>query len=193
MAMPMMNSNNFWLELPPNVFIHILQFLEPLDIQRVASVCKDWSMYAKDDVLWKEMIYSKFLSTRTDMLIPIDQNQRLAVHQDQLCVKNDSYWYEEFQRLYCQTPCKVSCVIDDHKDEVLHVAFSSNGKLMATCSRDCYVGIYKVEGIYVEMYSKLSVGEFWNYPQYAEFSPDDQFLLVSGLVQDQSSEGNQQI
>ncbi len=52
-------------------------------------------------------------------------------------------WRSEFQRLYDLTP--VVCVEErtEHRDEVLHVSFSHDGTMFATCSKDGFVKVLK--------------------------------------------------
>ena len=193
-----MASENLWLQLPQNVVFTILQFLEPLDIARTALVCKDWFIYGKDDVLWRKKFCAQFHlpletnETGLDTCSSRKENvETTAVKQEQSCSENKFSWYKEFQRLHCQTPCLVLKTIDDHTDEVLHVAFAHNGKYIATCSRDCFAGVYNVDGLQVDLLCKLYFGDSWSYVQYAEFSPDDQYLLISGVKISHSFGGRQ--
>ena len=45
-------------------------------------------------------------------------------------------WYEEYQRLVQNVPMVLTEVLKAHSHQVLHVSFSHNGKMFATCSKD---------------------------------------------------------
>ena len=45
-------------------------------------------------------------------------------------------FFREFRRLKCHVPCIEVQVLREHTDQVLHVSFSHNGKMFATCSKD---------------------------------------------------------
>ena len=48
----------------------------------------------------------------------------------------------EFKRLYYHIPVIESEVFHEHKDQVLHVSFSHNGKYFATSSKDGFVKVH---------------------------------------------------
>lgn len=48
-------------------------------------------------------------------------------------------WFDEFRRLAYHTPLLETEVLLDHAHQVLHVSFSHNGKMFATCSKDGHV------------------------------------------------------
>lgn len=50
-----------------------------------------------------------------------------------------SSWLDEFKRLTYHTPLLETEVLLEHSHQVLHVSFSHNGKMFATCSKDGYV------------------------------------------------------
>lgn len=57
------------------------------------------------------------------------------------CYSRAKSWRLEFKRLYYHTPAVLSEEKKEHKDEVLHVSFSHDGTMFATCSKD---GFFKV-------------------------------------------------
>lgn len=50
-------------------------------------------------------------------------------------------WKGEYMRLFYHTPRIESEVLKDHKDQVLHVSYSHDGKLFATTSKDGYIKV----------------------------------------------------
>jgi len=48
-------------------------------------------------------------------------------------------WLGEFKRLAYHTPLIETEVLKEHSHQVLHVSFSHNGKMFATCSKDGYI------------------------------------------------------
>ena len=50
-------------------------------------------------------------------------------------------WKKEYERLSEDVPCVELDKIEEHTDEVLHVAFSNNGMMFCTCSKDAYVKV----------------------------------------------------
>ncbi len=63
----------------------------------------------------------------------LDINTRRQVHD---C------WIDEYKLLSYDAPKHLAQVIDAHADEVLHVAFSHDGELMSTCSKDCTLKVF---------------------------------------------------
>ena len=58
-------------------------------------------------------------------------------------------WIQEYKRLLYHTPCVESEVLKQHGDQVLHVSFSHNGKMFATCSKDGFIRV----GLFMAEYS----------------------------------------
>jgi len=48
-------------------------------------------------------------------------------------------WRAEVERLMTQVPSVCVATLQEHGDEVLDVAFSNDGALFSTCSRDAHV------------------------------------------------------
>lgn len=53
-------------------------------------------------------------------------------------------WLGEFKRLAYHTPLLETEVLKEHAHQVLHVSFSHNGKLFATCSKDGYIVVSRI-------------------------------------------------
>lgn len=159
-----------WQELPDSLFLHIFEFLHPKDILIASQVCKKWYRNAKDELLWKKLFMEYFLGT--------DSWTKTA----KLITPLTCSWLLEFQRLYSQTPIVESQVLTEHQDEVLHVAFSHNGRLFASSSKDCHAIVWDITGGEARVKLKLDFHEHrWEYVQFCEFSKDDSLLLVSGI------------
>ena len=94
------------------------------------QVCKHWHQVALDDFLWKELLYTTWQISRA---IPIAPGK--------------SSWLSEFRRLHYHTPVIQSEVIKEHRDQVLHISFSHDGSMFATCSKDGYVKVRELSPI----------------------------------------------
>lgn len=80
---------------------------------------------AFDEQLWRQHFYQYYRIARSIGIAP-----------------GKTSWLQEFKRLYYHTPAVKGTIIKQHTDQVLHVSFSHNGKMFATCSKD---GFIKVE------------------------------------------------
>ena len=93
-------------------------------------------------------------------------------------------WFEEFKWIHLNTPVLESQVLKRHTDEVLHVSFSNDGKLLASSSKDCKVILWRMNDRYRFCEEDVCVvnfeGEYWDYVQFTEFNKNDTLLLVSG-------------
>ena len=64
-------------------------------------------------------------------------------------------WKKEYIRLYYHTPRVESEVLKEHRDQVLHVSYSHDGKLFATTSKDGYIKVSAYELKWINMKFKL--------------------------------------
>jgi len=94
--------------------------------------------------------------------------------------------------------------LTEHTHQVLHVSFSHNGKMFATCSKDgfinvCSLLIKPIFGDQLILFSSLFLQIWnstypstikyshdmkrfsWKYTQYSQFNQSDTLLLVSGV------------
>lgn len=80
---------------------------------------------AQDEFLWKDLLYQDWNIDRSIARLP------------------QSITYKsEYIRLYYHTPCVESEVLaNQHADQVLHVAFSHNGAMFSTASKDGFVKV----------------------------------------------------
>lgn len=73
-------------------------------------------------------------------------------------------------------------VIRDHHDEVLHVAFSHNGQIFVTCSKDGLVKTWNCDSFPFNNRCQVDMRPFsWNYAQFSAFNQSDTLLMVSGV------------
>lgn len=56
-----------------------------------------------------------------------------------LSVSGAESWRTEFKRLTDNVPMVMTDVLTNHSHQVLHVSFSHNGKMFATCSKDGFI------------------------------------------------------
>ena len=97
---------------------------------QASLVCRSWLRLAFDEILWKNLFYRHWGIRRSIPMSPEKQS-----------------WVEEYKRLLYHTPCIESEVFKEHKDEVLHVSFSHNGKMFATTSKDSSVKVSVLRGV----------------------------------------------
>jgi len=167
---PGMEHYDRWQELPDSLFLHIFEFLQPRDILVASQVCKKWYRNATDELLWKKLFMEYFLGSNS------------WTRGGKLIAPLTCSWLLEFQRLYLQTPIVESQILTDHQDEVLHVAFSHDGRLFASSSKDCHAIVWDITSGEARVKLKLDFRENrWEYVQFCEFSKDDSLLLVSGI------------
>lgn len=161
---------NRWQDLPDSLFLHIFEFLRPREVLASSQVCKKWYRNAKDELLWKKLFIFHYMGVHSwtrgsKLLSPLSDS-----------------WLLEFQRLHTQTPVIESQILDEHQDEVLHVAFSHDGRLFASSSKDCQAIVWDITSGEARVKLKLDFRENrWEYVQFCEFSKDDTLLLVSGI------------
>ena len=89
----------------------------------VLQTCKHWHQVALDEYLWAALFRSRWPSAA-------------ALPGEGAC------WRGEYRRLHYRTVSVESEVLKDHRDQVLHVAFSHDGRLFSTCSKDGYVKVH---------------------------------------------------
>ena len=160
--------DKFWSNLPDSLLLHIFGFLSPKEIVLASEVCQNWWRLSKDEVLWKRILQRTLFSGGKDNIgLP----------------RVSSSWFGEFQWVYQNTPFIEGQVLKQHTDEVLHVAFSHDGKLLASSSKDCSVILWCVDDRYrVSVKEKMNFeGHNWEYVQFSEFNANDTLLLVSGV------------
>ncbi|XP_033732450.1 F-box/WD repeat-containing protein 5-like [Pecten maximus] len=153
-----------WQCLPDNILLHIFSYLPASAVLKASVTCRCWLRVSYDEYLWRSLFYRHWKIDRSVFIAP-----------------GRSSWLQEYKRLYYHTPVIESEVIRQHSDQVLHVSFSHNGKMFATCSKDGYIrvwnALYPVTLKYKEDMKMLT----WKYTQFSQFNESDSLLLVSGV------------
>ncbi|XP_064650003.1 F-box/WD repeat-containing protein 5-like [Lineus longissimus] len=153
-----------WQKLPDDILLKIFTYLQAQQLLVISQVCRSWSRVAYDELIWKDLFYRYWKIKRSIPMAP------------------DKYsWREEFQRLYAHTPLLESEVIKQHTDQVLHVSFSHNGEMFATCSKDGFIKVWNMDYPVTIKYSKSLKNFTWKYTQFSQFNQSDTLLLVSGV------------
>ncbi|XP_005177824.2 F-box/WD repeat-containing protein 5 [Musca domestica] len=158
------SAATLWWSIPEPVLINILRRLEPQDILNASATCRRWYEVANDNILWKHKFQEHF---RTDPSIPLKPGA--------------ASWKDEYARLTSRIPFVQSERLYGHTHQVLHVSFSHNGEMFATCSKDGYVIIWNSTHPCTERYFHNMKHFNWKYTQYSQFNQSDTLLLVSGV------------
>lgn len=90
-------------------------------------------------------------------------------------------WLGEFKRLAYHTPLIETEILKEHSHQVLHVSFSHNGKMFATCSKDGYILVWQSQYPVTIKYLHDMKTFSWKYTQFSQFNCTDTLLLVSGV------------
>ncbi|XP_015272277.1 PREDICTED: F-box/WD repeat-containing protein 5 [Gekko japonicus] len=150
--------------LPDSILLEIFLYLDYKDVLSAGQACRQWQAVARDEVLWKELFYRYYEVARDVPRHPA------AVS-----------WYGEFQRLYDTIPCIEVQTLKEHSDQVLHLSFSHNGYMFASCSKDCTIKIWNNDLEFSLLHSSNMKKFNWSYTQFSQFNADDSLLLVSGV------------
>lgn len=95
--------------------------------------------------------------------------------------KGTTSWQGEYRRLTDNVPMVLTDILTEHTHQVLHVSFSHNGKLFATCSKDGFIIVWNSGYPSSVKYKNDMKGICWKYTQYSQFNASDTLLLVSGV------------
>lgn len=158
------NPIDNWFYMPDSILLSIFRYLNPKELLTAGEVCKSWNRVSKDEFLWKNLLYRTF---KIDPSIGI--------------VPGKNSWLGEFKRLAYHTPLLETEVLKEHAHQVLHVSFSHNGKLFATCSKDGYIVVWDSQYPVTIKYQHDMKTFRWRYTQFSQFNSTDTLLLVSGV------------
>ncbi|GFN77599.1 F-box/WD repeat-containing protein 5 [Plakobranchus ocellatus] len=153
-------------DLPDSILLHIFSYLPFSSICQVSQVCHRWNQIASDELLWRSVFLRHYK-------LPLSTTfPEKAVS-----------WRSEFKRLFYHTPAVLVEELKEHKDEVLHVSFSHDGTMFATCSKDGYVKVWSTVTSPVSLVFKMDTkSRFnWDFTQFSQFNESDTCLLVSGV------------
>jgi len=156
-----------WENLPDAVLLMVLCKLSVASVISVSSTCRRWSDISKDNLLWKHL----FLR---DWRLPRNTSLREKAES----------WREEYVRLVETPPTECVQTITTHKDEVLHVSYSNDGKNFVSCSKDGWVSVWwNSEKGEVSLAFKHDMKMYgWKYTWASKYNPSDSMLLVAGVV-----------
>ncbi|XP_012272975.1 F-box/WD repeat-containing protein 5 isoform X2 [Orussus abietinus] len=153
-----------WFYMPDSILLSIFQYLTPKELTTAGEVCRSWNRVSQDDFLWKDLFYRTY---------KIDPNVGI--------MPGKTSWLEEFKRLTYHMPLLETEVRKEHSHQVLHVSFSHNGKMFATCSKDGYILVWDSRYPVGIKYQHDMKAFSWKYTQFSQFNSSDTLLLVSGV------------
>ena len=171
-------AKTIWAELPDNLLWRIFCFLSPKEAIIAGEVCRNWHRLSKDEMLWKFLL---------QLTLNTDRSNKIKLPN------SSSSWFAEFQRIHAKTPFVESQVIKEHTDEVFHVAFSHDGQLLASSSKDGSVILWHIDDCNrVSIKQKIDFRQHnLEYVLFCEFNANDTLLLVSGsTIKNRRRKGN---
>ncbi|XP_015436103.1 PREDICTED: F-box/WD repeat-containing protein 5 [Dufourea novaeangliae] len=156
-------ENEMWRYMPDSILLNIFQYLTPKELTIAGEVCKSWHRVSYDEFLWKDLFHRAY---------GIEPNVGI--------MPGKNSWLGEFKRLTYHVPLIETEVLTKHSHQVLHVSFSHNGKMFATCSKDGYIFVWESQYPVRIKYRQNMESFRWEYTQFSQFNSSDSLLLVSG-------------
>ncbi|XP_071563306.1 F-box/WD repeat-containing protein 5 isoform X1 [Temnothorax nylanderi] len=153
-----------WYVMSDSILLSIFQYLSPRELMTAGAVCRSWYRVSRDEFLWKYLFYRTY-----------------KIDPDVGIVPGKTSWLGEFKRLAYHTPLIETEVLKEHSHQVLHVSFSHNGKMFATCSKDGYILVWQSQYPVTIKYLHDMKTFSWKYTQFSQFNCTDTLLLVSGV------------
>ncbi|XP_050465375.1 F-box/WD repeat-containing protein 5 [Cataglyphis hispanica] len=153
-----------WYYMPDSILLSIFQYLTPKELTIAGEVCRSWHRVSHDEFLWKYLFYRTY-----------------KIDPDVGIMPGKTSWLGEFKRLAYHTPLIETEVLKEHSHQVLHVSFSHNGKMFATCSKDGYILVWQSQYPVTIKYLHDMKTFSWKYTQFSQFNCTDTLLLVSGV------------
>nr|XP_033333304.1 F-box/WD repeat-containing protein 5 isoform X2 [Megalopta genalis] len=155
--------NSKWCYMPDSILLNIFQYLTPKELIIARKVCKSWHRVSYDEFLWKDLFYQTY---------EIDPNIGM--------MPGKTSWLGEFKRLTYHIPLIETEELKEHSHKVLHVSFSHNGEMFATCSQDGFIFVWESQYPVKIKYDSNMKFFGWKYTQFSQFNSSDTLLLVSG-------------
>jgi F-box/WD-40 domain protein 5 len=128
-----------WDSCPDALLIKVLRYLSAKELVVISNVNNQCYRVAYDELLWRRCD-RYFLLKKTGCLYPHLYFSRFICDfglKSSTSLKVHNSWSDEYKMLSYEVPKKLVQSIEEHTDEVLHVAFSPDGQLMSSCSKDC--------------------------------------------------------
>ncbi|OAD58000.1 F-box/WD repeat-containing protein 5 [Eufriesea mexicana] len=151
-------ENENWYYMPDSILLNIFQYLTPRELIIAGEVCSSWHRVSRDEFLWKDLFYQTYKIDPDIDIMP-----------------------GEFKRLTYHTPLLETEVFKEHSHQVLHVSFSHNGKMFATCSKDGCIFVWESQyPVKMKYFHDMKIFS-WKYTQFSQFNSSDTLLLVSGV------------
>lgn len=152
-------------DLPDSLLLEVFSFLSAEQLGNVSRTCFRFCRVVRDDLLWKDLFYRHYKIPAAVTMHP-----------------GATTWREEYVRLHDQSPAVLCEEVKKHKDQVLHVSFSHNGKMFATSSKDGRIMVWNTDYPCTLRFSANMTKDFsWRYTQFSQFNKTDTLLLVSGV------------
>uniref|UniRef100_A0A0K8ULT4 F-box/WD repeat-containing protein 5 n=1 Tax=Bactrocera latifrons TaxID=174628 RepID=A0A0K8ULT4_BACLA len=158
------SNKSKWWSIPEPILFRIYWLLPIKDLLNAGATCKRWFTLSNDELMWKQKFLLHYKVDPTIGLKPGAES-----------------WKSEYKRLNWNIPFVQSQRLEAHTHQVLHVSFSHNGQMFATCSKDGYVIVWNSSHPCTEKYSHNMKQFSWKYTQYSQFNQSDTLLLVSGV------------
>ncbi|XP_036320698.1 F-box/WD repeat-containing protein 5 isoform X1 [Rhagoletis pomonella] len=167
-----------WWSLPEPILFRIYWMLPIRDLLNSGATCKRWWNVSNDELMWKQKFV---LHYKIDPIIRLKPVSLYYFGINGLTYIGTESWKSEYKRLSWNIPYVQAQRLEGHTHQVLHVSFSHNGEMFATCSKDGYVIIWNSTHPCSERYSHNMKQFSWKYAQFSQFNQSDTLLLVSGV------------
>ncbi|XP_063242847.1 F-box/WD repeat-containing protein 5 isoform X2 [Bacillus rossius redtenbacheri] len=153
-----------WCFLPDTLLLHIFKYLSAHELLVAGLACWSWRRVSLDQFLWRDLLRGDFCVEPSVGIAP-----------------GRSSWFHEYKRLHHEIPLVQTEDLREHSHQVLHVSFSHNGKMFATCSKDGYILVWNASYPASMKYHHDMKAFSWKYTQFSQFNESDTLLLVSGV------------
>uniref|UniRef100_A0A1I7XG70 F-box domain-containing protein n=1 Tax=Heterorhabditis bacteriophora TaxID=37862 RepID=A0A1I7XG70_HETBA len=158
-----------WENIPYELLVQIFGYLPREDLISCARVCPLWNDVMRDDCLWKPHFEREFLWW----------NVKPKVRHTYL---------DEFLFFKQHTPQRTSLVVDDFGYKLHYCVFSPHGKYIAVLGEGANFCVYQWDPFEFLHERCLAETLSWIKADTAQFSPDENKLMISGVRIDGSGE-----